>query len=1039
MLKEDKGPLQLHDQDPHRPGATFAAKVKACLAEHADADQGKLNTRSQNPGEKYAPNLQLMRAYDHTLQVSCSLSLSYFAVPEDMQMKPLQAGEGRYTVEAASLPGPLVGQGQKRRVCIRAAAGKTRLECPLVQQMPPQLHIRLDQGTVGWPAMFFMFHGLKLEGSFWWDPAHRFHNDIKGALKGAGLWYMVLETTLAFNFRQGPWQKASFFRQTVEVMEKYLDTEFGQDDELFNTFYEPLATDLGMMGPGFGTTEHMEQVKALMASSRTWQKKGLKVKLCRWMSYFDRAEEFLPLWFITVVSLCVIGIKKGWLNHISELPMFAATGAADLEEGGGQALEHPPAAQGAEEQPRTVKDSNAEAERLRKGCFNTLHLALVVLCSLRTRMLCAMTLALVKPSRTAFGHMLVAAKTQSASVMWWATMANEEWLAELLETIKVQQDPAALGRIGFTMLHGESCGEDHQVANKMVLFLRCLLQSRLHSLLALSYSLPCKFAGLLHDTSSVRFATLKTLKAWWVRLQEVEEAATSDKWYQQLLVMLSWPVMQWPRRLLVALSEHDFEEVPSWVESQLQACFRGFLSTKITEDMFHELQRRENASENDSLSRLQRWRVTCQSKLFKENDRPWVQPTSAAYTGATGRPLPKKLFEATGGSCSIPDEELNRFKEWHSTPQAEAFNQVQYAWMAVQRLPRVRDLELAWMSQLMTPGCAVSHKEKGGGIVLHANAYAAVLWRAKQVMIGGVRHFMYDVTGAKPINVIPIISAKGWRTCDLEGVSPEQFAAHAAAHAQPAQPQVTLRATSAAIPLLEHAALSGFRSLTVPFMQKLITQLDIIPKGSGARPRTMEGVLNVLLPHCLPKHTPSELEEIVKHRCKPKAEELETSVLLAGDNAELAADCMEEDDARDAMQEVQKTKAKIAKARAERASSAKVAQAAASQGGTRASGSGAAASIARSVAPLQDGQVAYSLEEARAYLPKVAGCTLSMERTWHHRWRARYPKAGKFPERQTSMCFGGSVPEQSSLLYCIRFTWECHAAATGAACPWVFD
>ena len=145
-------------------------------------------------------------------------------------------------------------------------------------------------------------------------------------------------------------------------------------------------------------------------------------------------------------------------------------------------------------------------------------------------------------------------------------MANEEWLVELVETTKVQQDSDALGRVGFTMLHGESFGEDHHVANKMALFLRCPLQSRLHSLLALSYSLPCTFAGLLHGTSPVGVATLKTLKAWWVRLQEVEEAATSDKLYQKLLVMLSWPVMQWPRRrLLVASSEHDFEEVPSLV------------------------------------------------------------------------------------------------------------------------------------------------------------------------------------------------------------------------------------------------------------------------------------------------------------------------------------------------------------------------------------------------------------------------------------------------------------------------------------------
>ena len=99
--------------------------------------------------------------------------------------------------------------------------------------------------------MFFMYHVLKVEGSSWWDPAHRFHIDLRAALKSASLRYTILGTTVAFNLRQGPWQKASFFQGTVETMEKNLDNS-SLDDGLFAALYQPLCQDLGMVGPRNG-------------------------------------------------------------------------------------------------------------------------------------------------------------------------------------------------------------------------------------------------------------------------------------------------------------------------------------------------------------------------------------------------------------------------------------------------------------------------------------------------------------------------------------------------------------------------------------------------------------------------------------------------------------------------------------------------------------------------------------------------------------------------------------------------------------------
>lgn len=192
---------------------------------------------------------------------------------------------------------------------------------------------------------------------------------------------------------------------------------------------------------------------------------------------------------------------------------------------------------------------------------------------------------------------------------------------------------------------------------------------------------------------------------------------------------------------MLALAERDFESAPAWVHDQLQACFRGWLSTKVTEDSFHALQRRAQGSGNGPLSRTQRWQTICQTPLLTEYGGAPVQASCAARGEAHARPTPKTVFEASGGKCSVADPDLARFREMGTTPRPDTFNEVRYAWMSALRLQQLADLKIAWQSLLMKPGCAISHKEEGGGIALHSCSHSVVLRRARQLVIGGTRLF----------------------------------------------------------------------------------------------------------------------------------------------------------------------------------------------------------------------------------------------------------------------------------------------------------
>jgi hypothetical protein len=259
---------------------------------------------------KRFPNLLVVLAHDHALRVSTGLGLSDFVC-----VKPLAAlanGETRYFTKSSDLPPEMSSMGECQRSCIVDRDGQRRLELPAPVWHQRELHLRQDQGAVGWPGCLFMYHDAHIVGTYFADLPHRFHGDLKNALRAAGLWLLILETTLCFNLQQGPWSRAAFFQKVKTTAHDYFEQQGWSRDKIFAQLYEEITKDSDTQHlPNFGSDEHLVKTWEHCQASPIWKKKGLKVKLCRWMSYFDRAAEVLPWWNCFLLTRCVVGRAEG--------------------------------------------------------------------------------------------------------------------------------------------------------------------------------------------------------------------------------------------------------------------------------------------------------------------------------------------------------------------------------------------------------------------------------------------------------------------------------------------------------------------------------------------------------------------------------------------------------------------------------------------------------------------------------------------------------------------------------------------------------
>ena len=202
--------------------------ITALVGKDPVKSKAAVKTLQNQVGDRFGAYHNL-RAIDHQLQLAGS-SLKAF-MPEGHSSHRLQAGETRCFCK---YPGPWpydVPEGIGTQRCIISDhKGKRVFDVPEFEGgNRPMLAICSDQGGSGLPSWLFMLCHLKLRAMILPDPFHRGWRDWQLAVQGAGLWSVVLETTVCLNLPHGPWLSESWFVQLQECCKAYMDKNDVQD------------------------------------------------------------------------------------------------------------------------------------------------------------------------------------------------------------------------------------------------------------------------------------------------------------------------------------------------------------------------------------------------------------------------------------------------------------------------------------------------------------------------------------------------------------------------------------------------------------------------------------------------------------------------------------------------------------------------------------------------------------------------------------------------------------------------------------------
>lgn len=329
------------------------------------------------------------------------------------------------------------------------------------------------------------------------------------------------------------------------------------------------------------------------------------------------------------------------------------------------------------------------------------------------------------------------------------------------------------------------------------------------------------------------------------------------------------------------------------------------------------------------------------------------------------------------------------------------------------------DLKTSWLSLLVPDGILVASKKEGVELMtytLGSTVHGALGWRCTGHRVGS-QAVIVQLRSSSTSNecawrhiLVTKSNLDDWVCTGLEVVSPAfgpcrwpDGAIEKGIH--------LLVDKSPRTSLLRFAAATGFRTLTVALMKKLYKLLAVPHKG--AMPSTEMTVAFALVRHCMPEKTPDEVKAIVGRRFSSRPPPIEATI-TAEDLPMVVKDFGEEDEkaVKNDLKLIEKLKgggASTVPAKTGRAMPAKPVQ----------------------KDLIVEGQL--SSEHARQYLPDVRGCTIHKDVRLHMRWCATYPK--KLPPRSATNAFG-VMGDREAMMYCLRWVWQEHTAATAEECPY---
>lgn len=391
----------------------------------------------------------------------------------------------------------------------------------------------------------------------------------------------------------------------------------------------------------------------------------------------------------------------------------------------------------------------------------------------------------------------------------------------------------------------------------------------------------------------------------------------------------------------------------------------------------------------------------------------------------------------------------------------------------------VRRVDKFWMTNMIRRGVVITRPPDGNHyVVAGTNNMGAVLWRVTQ-------HVKTDSNDGSPLSCFVMeapenheglemfdgvlefapIDTDEWEVSDVSVVHPLDLPSCGVTNTDGLEGSCVMVATGFQ-PLLEYSALSGFQGLTSSLLQKLARDHLELKFARGQTPKNFMQWLDACLRAVLPDASDEEINAIIESRLdasEPDAEVDGAPDVMGGFIDKTSKDMFEGPGEEDDMEDIEEMKIKRRKhaahaaRRAKAKASAKPAEApianvapppeasagnVASGSQPTSSGSNAEPPAQRVPRPRVPIPEELQASDFQPFLPQLKGCTIAIERKWHHRCKVRYPAS--LPPWSFSKVFSIEIPAsaESAILECLQWAWRRHGeerASQGLAeepCPW---
>jgi len=773
----------------------------------------------------------------------------------------------------------------------------------------------LDQGLAGYSMMSFLLYKAQLSIVHINDIYHREWNDVKYALQKTQLWQSVVLTTLAFNLFYGPWETCAWHSKMIENTEEWLSL-VTPHDPLFLALYERICKDQGQ-DPS-GDPQHALEMLLGIAKAKCWKTKGPKVTLRRWFSWLPAFSHYDTLWHSLLLLLSVMGIRKGAYKKAKDLPFLAPPsqrrrrvdseavpqGAPGPSSSGvGKASEAGSAA-GSSSDPQGLPPQGAKPpagqetvvdpteQELWRKWRNTLLVVAAVYSHEGLQQRCRLVFTFCNPARLSHSAHAKGVRSASETLRYYASAATGGLLKHLHDMIAVLSDSAKLAYIGFDMefaTAASSSDSHHQLAEqdslatKGLAFLLSLLGSRLSSICWHMDHYPGRFAALCTGKQEDRDEFLRAFRLDYRAYLEAQRHAAGSALLRKLVTNSCFQqvVVRDVAQLLTVPSVRSVEDILDECTDYASRCYLGFGQTKVVEDAFQVLRKREKGDAADGTFRPMRvWATSQSSKVFQNHRRePHRSPDQPCGQMES---LPSSAFDGKSEPVLLDHSSLTAKATW-PTFNAQSVRTF-YAQQALMRYCFEHacfwQAGQAWKCELLPAGTVLWHKsqEKHYLSLGDVGMVALLVWPlailARTAGATGVETLWFSLEQLPENSRVPwviVLDLGNVEVVPTAVASPARVRADLGLNDEAACPQVALKQTGPSTTAVKNAALHAFWTLPKGLLKKLCLDMEPRVNSEGELPDIVLSLLLALFPNM----GEEEVARILRQRSEMEVDMLE--------------------------------------------------------------------------------------------------------------------------------------------------------------------